>query len=73
MDATGNIRLSGLINLARSAENIITFNCIYEINMTIPNTDTEYVYEFRESGAVSPKLHVLSALVVILLLVFSCF
>ena len=69
--ATAEMRLSGLINLARLAESILSFNCIFVVNLTIPNSNTEYSYEF--SGAITPKLHILSALVMILLLLFDCF
>ena len=67
MGATAEIRLSGVVNLARGSESIIKFNCIFDVNLTLPNSDTVYSYEF--SGAVSPKLHIFSALVMILLLV----
>ena len=69
MDATGGVRLSGAVNLARGAESVIKFSCIFVVNLTLPNSNTEYSYEF--SGAVSPKVHVFSALVMILLLLFG--
>lgn len=65
-DATGEVHLRGVISQATDASTSSRFNGIHEVVLTTTSEDN-YEYVFRKSGAITPELHILLAILMVLL------